>query len=114
MHTQSDLGSVAPAKVDEVPVFLDTSQSASRGAFSENYIRAMCASSSYYSFAEDRAIKPYEHLLLLGWSKSLVRRAGMELSSSQLRDLAGESMGCPCIGLIAASLSLSLPGVWAR
>ena len=87
---------------------LDISQTITRKAHSLRF-RAMCSSSTYYSFSLDRMITAPEHLLALGWPREgLLEKLG-QLSPSQIRDLAGESMAPPAIGAVMASLALSLP-----
>ena len=84
---------------------LDLSQDAARKAHAP-LIRSMCANSLFFDFGSDRVLHPAEHLVALGWPHDVVQ--GVGLSPSSVRDLAGESMSPPCIGLAVMALSTAL------
>ena len=91
------------------PYVCDYTQSADRSPWTAGHVRSICANSSFYHFGMDRVLLPKEHLMLLGWSSSTDVSG---LSQSAIRDLAGESMACPCVCAVMAAVALSLPGVW--
>ena len=92
---------------------LDVRQDVRRSTKTEGHLRSMCSGSVYYSFCLDRAIQAIEHLALLGWSQASLSSIAQEFSPSMIRDLAGESMACPCVGLAASALALCVGGVWS-
>ena len=96
-------------------LYLDVSQDAKRNAVMEGSLRSLCAGSCFYSFRADRSITAAEHLLLCGWSEKAVTDVlAVGMKPSILRDLSGESMAPPCVGLCLTALCLCLGGnVWA-
>ena len=86
-------------------LFADLSQDGRRKAFAP-HLRSMCSSSAYYTFDRDRMISPWEHLEFLGWHVSRLRLDGLTLHA--VRDLAGEAMAAPSIGLAVTSLGLQM------
>ena len=96
-------------------LYLDVSQDARRSCFADSSVRSICGGSTFYSYKEDRMICPAEHLCLLGWSRSAVESLPASLTPAMLRDLAGESMACPCVALALSTLLLSMAGdVWEQ
>ena len=94
------------------PWYIDISQNASRKPFS-NHLRSMVANSCFYSCLKDRVVLPVEHLLVLGWPSNVVTAS---LSANSIRELAGESMACPAVGLCMLAMGLALPDttLWER
>ena len=86
---------------------VDVSQSHSRRTSSNVAGEAPCltTSSQLYSFKLDRALVAYENLLLQGWPPSTQIPACM--SEEDVRDLAGEGIALPCLGLVVSALLLS-------
>ena len=105
----SSVESAAPDRHGLYPcnMVIDLSQDAARKAHAAS-IRSMCANSTFYAYGPDRLLLPQEHLAVLGWPPHTTD--GLNMSSSSIRDLAGESM-CPaaiavvltavCFGLMA-------------
>ena len=90
---------------EDCPWVVDLSQDASRKPHAPN-IRAMCANSLYFVYESDRTLQPQEHLNVLGWPHGIA--SGTSLSSSAIRELAGESMSPPCIGVVGAAVCIGL------
>ena len=88
---------------------VDFTQSADRLPWTCGHMRSICANSTYFVFQRNRVLLPKEHLMLLGWRCDVDVTA---LSDAATRDLAGESMGSPCVCACMAALSLSLTGIW--
>ena len=88
-------------------LYLDLSQCVTRRAYAP-HIRGMCANACYFSFQHGRVLSPAEHLYLLGWSRSV--KLGT-LSSTMLRELAGESMAQPCLSLMLHSIMFTWRGM---
>ena len=96
-------------------LIIDVSQDARRHSFVTSSVRSMVSGSIFYNFCLQRALCPWEHLQLLGWNrKELDKVWGQKgFSLSAVRDLAGESMACPCIALVTHALLMSMGGgVW--
>ena len=91
-------------------LFIDVSQSASRRPWSRG-LRSMVSSSSFYSYESDRQLVGAEHLLLLGWTESIVGRFPSTLTQARLKCLAGEAMSLPCVALVLVSVLTALD-VW--
>ena len=71
-------------------------------------------SCEYYSYGLDRMIFEEEKLAMLGFN---VRCLNLDsILSSQLRDLAGEAMALPCVGLAIYSvvLNVDFPGLGSK
>ena len=107
-HKSLNLSESAKASqlVQPCSLIVDITQSLARKVFSTS-VRSMCSHSQYYSYELDRLLLPVEHYALLGWKLSDIE-VGF-LTGAQQRDLAGESMAVPCVGLACAALALSLP-----
>ena len=86
-------------------VYIDISQDGRRKAFAP-HIRSMCSNASYYSYEHDRLISPVEHLKFLGWDVSRLSLRGLSLNA--VRDLAGEAMSAPSIGVCITALALQI------
>ena len=107
---------------ERTQLIVDVTQDARRHTCSVNCshgsqsLRSMCSGSNFYMFSRDRCVVPCEHMMLLGWSPAEIKRVlnnTPSLKPSALRDLAGEGMGAPCIGLAVASLMLVMGGqIW--
>ena len=97
-------------------LILDTSQDLRRNAATSSFIRSMCSGSAYYYYNEDRMLAPIEHLGVMGWSYAKVAAVAKRarLSASALRDLAGESMPCPCIALLTSVAALHVRTAWEK
>ena len=106
----TDVVNLAWATCARVPLFADVSQSACRHPWSQQ-VRSMVSASLLYSFEADRVLVGQEHLYLLGF-KQPVRTA--TLSQAQLRHLAGEAMGIPCVTLVVLAVVSSLPHLWQQ
>ena len=103
---------VAADGLFENDLLVDISQDASRKPSTEGQLRALCGGSTLYSMKLDRQLLAMEHLMCLGWGRASLKLS--ELSENQIRDLAGESMAPPAIGLVVTSLGLTLGGdIWA-
>eukprot|EP00971_Amphidinium_carterae_P335582 6471521-Amphidinium_carterae.2 len=88
LHTNS-------AEVD-CPLVMDLSQSAMRVPAGLK-LRSLVANSCYYHFRRNRVLFPIEYMSCLGWP--LDRLKTPNISTSGLRDLSGESMALPAVGL---------------
>ena len=112
----SPAATLTDVQVHKCPLLLDVSQSADRKPFAVDKMRAMCSSSTFYYFPQDRCLLPKEHLFLAGWPSEAGAVSVEGLSPTQIRDLAGESMSLPCVTLALASLALALcaEGLWAE
>ena len=80
---------------------------------------AYAAIAIYTALVADRVIIPKEMMMMtttmmmmmLGWPAHVDLR---QLSDAQIRELAGESMGVPCVVICMAALSFALPGIWSE
>ena len=88
-------------------VFADTSQNPSFKAWTNASGVTGCLSTStcLYSYARDGPVLPFELMLLQGHRRDFAIPAAM--SSSRLRDLAGEGICLPCLGTIVWALYLT-------
>eukprot|EP00971_Amphidinium_carterae_P288790 5734399-Amphidinium_carterae.1 len=73
--------------------------------------RSICGDSKLFFFPRGRALVAVEHLLLMGW-KATTNVSGA--TAHQVRDLAGEAMAPPCVGMATLSLALALPEFWTN
>eukprot|EP00971_Amphidinium_carterae_P096129 1902085-Amphidinium_carterae.8 len=88
-----DLIDVAVAMSGSAPEFVDLSQAVARKPWSHG-LRSLVSRSTVYSFEQDRILLSLEHCLSLGFPSSLSYES---VSGGQLKGLAGESMGMPCV-----------------
>ena len=106
----------AKAKGEAVPEHLvvDTSQCVTRRPWSYR-IRSMTTTSCFFHFSSQRCIVAAEHFKILGF-EDLSPECLDRLSEKKLKDLCGESMSPPCVGLAAASLLVVFRecGLWER
>ena len=81
---------------------VDISQNPVRKAFTKNgKWPCLTTSSQLYSFARDSMLLPIEHLLLQGHRRSVHVPRSMSVKGQQhIKDLAGEGMSLPCLGLL--------------
>ena len=94
-------------------LIVDVSQDARRGAYADAAVRSMCSGSVFYSYQHDRLLCPSEHLLLLGWNRGVVESLPDSLTPPMLRELSGESMACPSVGVALSALLATMgAGVW--
>ena len=101
---QRSLGSSDPDCLKKCVYIVDISQDGSREPCAER-CRSLVSNSSLFCYSRDRLLVPKEHLLLLGWPQCV---RVQHLSPTAQRDLAGESMSPPCVGLAALSACLGL------
>eukprot|EP00971_Amphidinium_carterae_P252474 5012224-Amphidinium_carterae.4 len=87
---------------------VDISQSASRMPVSRG-IRSVVSASTLYSYQKDRVVTAAEHWGLLGFPANVDLHM---LTTSQIRDLSGEAMGLPQVGLCLLLVALELETVW--
>ena len=87
----------------DIDCVLDTSQDMSRKPWAQR-VRSMCSGSAFCYFPRDRMIVPREHLALLGFGQVCTT----SLSHAQLRELSGEAMACPSVGLCLLTLATCL------
>ena len=98
---------------DHCSWYVDISQEVGRRAYTDGRLRALCGGTTYYSYQRQRLLLPEEHLMCMGWARGSYSRE--HISDHSLRDLAGESMAPPAIGLVVASLCLSISnGIWSE
>ena len=86
-------------------LLVDVSQDGRRKAYAQ-HIRSMCSNACYYSFTQDRLVSPVEHLKFLGWDVG--RLSFRNLTANAIRDLAGEAMSAPSIGICITALALQI------
>ena len=79
------------------PLYCDVSQSASQKPWSKT-LRSMVSQSQFYSYSRDRLITSREHWQLLGFDAT--RLKFLDLSPSQVKNLAGEAMAPPNVTLV--------------
>ena len=106
---KGDVATLLSTEWQKCPFICDFTQSADRTPWTSGHARSLCANTSLYHFQADRALVPKEMLMMLGWSSDVDLST---LSDGQIRDLAGESMGCPCIAACMAAVALALPEIW--
>ena len=82
-------------------IYIDVSQDVGHKPWSRGFVRSLTTSSEVYDGDSDRILLPQEHLALLGFGAVTLG----ELSHRQIRDLAGESMSPPCVGLVLLSMA---------
>ena len=88
---------------DRCDWLVDVSQDASRKPWSRVF-RSLHKGSEIFCMCKDRLALPQEHLRMLG----LPCCTTDHLTGSVVRELAGEGMGAPCIGVCMISLFVSL------
>ena len=78
---------------------LDVSQNPDRHAYTKDgKFPCLTTSSHLYWYARDGMLVPLEHMLLQGHRRNL--QIPKDMSSRALRQLAGEGMSLPCLGLL--------------
>ena len=88
-------------------VFCDLSQNPRFRSYTncEGVTGCLCTSTVLYSFHRDGAVLPLELLRFQGHRRDLV--IPEEMSSNQVRDLAGEGMALPCLGTVLWAVYLT-------
>ena len=88
-------------------LFVDTSQNPIRKAFtnSENITKCLTTATTLYSFGRDRQVLGKELLVMQGHTKDVVIPASMKPDA--VRDLAGEGICLPCLGLLIAGMMVT-------
>jgi hypothetical protein len=96
-----------PLEMAMAGVILDISQSHERKTMTNQAGQAPCltTSSTLYHFGRPGMVLPFEHLLFQGHRRTVVIPSCM--SQGDIRDLAGEGIALPCLGLILWSLYLT-------
>eukprot|EP00971_Amphidinium_carterae_P342084 6481258-Amphidinium_carterae.1 len=84
-------------------VLIDFTQDMSRKPFQAGAFRTITRTTEFYSFSRDRVVLPAEHLCVLGWCNVKLE----ELSPGEVKDLAGDGMALPVIGLVVLSMLCS-------
>ena len=79
---------------------VDISQDASRLPWAKR-VRSIVKNSELYSFSKDRTLHGVEHLRLLGFP---TQKLNIPLTASELKDVSGEAMAVPAIGLVTFCL----------
>ena len=103
-----DLINLAWASVGRLPLYCDLSQSASRKPWCQS-VRSIVSASVIYSFEADRILILEEHYRLLGIDMELP-----PLTPGDHRNLTGEAMAAPSVGLGILLAVAQLPDVWER
>ena len=85
-------------------LYTDTSQSAGRMPWACSMLRSITSSTDVWYHAEARRLRPDELFRILGFSDPKLST----LSQTQARDLLGSCMSMPVIGMITASLLISV------
>ena len=92
-------------------LFVDTSQSVGRQAWSVGHLRTLTTSSKVYWHGQQRYLLPCEHLVSLGFPRRAAEIGNAELAGSQITDLAAEAMAAPSICTVMMTLIACLP-IW--
>ena len=90
-------------------LIIDASQSLLRKAFGQVW-PTLTTSSSLYGVSEARAVLPREHFFILGFPRSTSFQG---LSSSQVRNLAGEAIAPPAAAFVSYGMMLRMHDLWA-
>ena len=93
-------------------LYVDVSQSLDWKPWTVGSIRSLTTGSQIFSLRLDRLLTEFEVLLCLGFKPYSIP----ELSRTTLRDLAGQCMALPAVGLAMISVlsSLQAPGLFKR
>ena len=103
---------VTPASLNHTDVssvlqdaFVDVSQNPARKPWTNRHgmNRALCSTTTLYSFGQDRLLFPQEYWLLQGWPKDV---SFGEMSGSKLKDMASAGMALPSLASLVWSLYL--------
>eukprot|EP00971_Amphidinium_carterae_P335431 6471264-Amphidinium_carterae.4 len=78
---------------------IDYSQSAERKPWSHSSCKSLVCASSLFICSRDRIAHPVEHAAMLGFDIKTMNFEG--LSWSEIRDLTGDAMAAPTVGVVA-------------
>ena len=81
-------------------MIIDVSQNGSRSPWSCR-VGSLVRHSEFYCMSLDRTIQAPEHLRLLGFPTSRLR---LSMSHAECKDVSGEAMGAPSIGIVVYCL----------
>ena len=98
IHLSFDWAQSKGEDIDDI--YVDCSQDVGHKPWTKGSVRSLTTSSEIYSSRLDRAILASEHFRLLGFGPVCL----MNLSHRQVRDLSGEAMSPPCVGLCLMSI----------
>ena len=91
--------SVSASTPPQNRLIIDLSQDASRSPWAER-MRSRDKNSDFYSYQADRTVLGIEHWMCLGFPTEKLNVQG--LTQHELKDVSGEAMACPCVGLTAS------------
>ena len=99
--------SVSTIRKDVAELVVDVSQSHARRPMPAltGPNRCLTTGARLFSFAKNRLLCGFEHLLLQGYSESLI--VPNNVSENELRVLAGEAIALPCLGTLIWALTLT-------
>ena len=96
--------------LNEEDLYIDVSQCASRSPWVSNgVLKAMTTSTQLYCYSQQRFVTPIELGATLGFEKDVYDYRCLTVSDQ--KQMLGESMSVPCIGLVMLSLACALP-IW--
>ena len=85
------------------PIVLDVSQDMSRRPWSVGQVPTMTRTSEFFLYHQSRLATGGEHLRLLGFNSESLDFG--RLSPGQLKDLAGDGMGVPCVSVVTCAVA---------
>ena len=104
------LKSLSTPEPEDSVMFIDTSQCATRSPWCLRTVNVLTTSTELFSYGARRYLIPREYFRLMGFEGF---NPG-SLSPSCQKDLMGEGMSIPCIGLVLYALATSMPTFWER
>ena len=85
--------------------YVDVSQDVLRRPWTCDWLRSLTTSTQLYGVVEDRAVLAREHMRFLGFPQQVDLTGQTQIT---IKDLAGEGMAPPCIGLVMVSALAAL------